>query len=490
MSSSQLALDEYGVEVESTTPPNSASNTSSNAPRLGFESVPDNTATADAVAEARNANWVIYTGRYPHVFDAVRLGFGIGHREDSSYQWTPEEVDLPVHFLDNDYRDADLDRFVQRVFEYEPEIAVVGDLYNTDSLEDHLRAADEIWGSFPEMELILVPKIAEVLSEIPSEFVLGFPNGTSSVQALDIADYKEWRTLPHQLHILGGTPLSAYSHIVELTRNHITDTPVADIAGVDWNGYQRYAENHGDYAAADGGWHRNLREQYVPKRDLIRYSLLNAKHYWTSVGVWPDATPDDLPTRTDLLRANHSDPVDIGLSTDERELLLSPPPSSDRHQQPIYRTDDTQTEIIEPLSPAATIFSNLSWDPDGKPSTEAAYMTPQAHYTEPTCTGCGAHILAEPECTSIADGGENGVALQLVSYEQQRRETANDYDSVANSGPERLESGIRFPAIHCFCSDACRDRAEYQSPHLLLRDDHQTRPNSPDGRVITRIAVQ
>lgn len=494
MSSSQLDLGEYGVSAQSTGTSEPTGAASSDAtpdiPLLGFESSPDADAVADEIAEARNADWVVYTGRYPHVFDAVRLGFGIGHREDSSYQWTPDEVDLPVHFLDNDYRDANLDRFVQRVFEYEPEIAVLGDLYDASDLDEHLLAAAEIWDSFPEMELILVPKTEAVLSEIPSDFVLGFPNGTSNVQALDIANHKTWRSLPHRLHILGGTPLSAFEHIVELTRNYITDTPVADIAGVDWNGYQRYAENHGDYADADGGWHRNLREQYVPKRDLIRYSLLNAKHYWASVGVWPNASPEDLPTRAELLSANQSRPVDIRVSSDQRELVLSPPPSTERHSQPIYRTDDTQTEIIEPLSPVASIFSDLSWEPDGVLSGGASYSTPQAHFTEPTCFGCGAHILAEPErCTGARSNESGTTTLQLVSYEHQRQETTNDYESVASDGPDALESDTTFPAIHCFCSDSCRKRAEYESPHLLLRTDHKTDTRWPDGETITKLAI-
>jgi len=494
MSSSQVDLGEYGVSDRSggASEPTNENNTETtpDVPLLGFESPPDAPAVADEIAAARNADWVVFTGRYPYVFDAVRLGFGIGHREDSSYQWTPDEVDLPVHFLDNDYRDADLDRFIRRVFEYEPEIAVLGDLYDADDLDDHLIAAAEIWDSYPDMELILVPKTEEVLSEIPSDFVLGFPNGTSDVQALDIASHKEWRSLPHRLHILGGTPLSTYEHIVELTRNYITDTPVADIAGVDWNGYQRYAENHGDYADAEGGWHRNLREQYVPKRDLIRYSLLNAKHYWASVGVWPNTSPEDLPTRSELLGANQGRPVDITISSDERELVLSPPPSSERRTQPIYRTDDTQTEIIEPLSPAASVFSNLSWEPDGALSSGASYSTPQAHFTEPTCFGCGAHIFAEPDrCTGARNGESDATTLQLVSYEHQRQEDVNDYESVASDGPNALESDTTFPAIHCFCSDVCRERAEYESPHLLLRTNHSAETEWPNGETITKLKI-
>ncbi|OIB56585.1 hypothetical protein BBD46_17295 [Natrialba sp. SSL1] len=217
------------------------------------------------------------------MFDAARLGFGIGHREDSSYQWTPAEVDLPIHFLDNDYEDADLDRFVDRVFELEPEIAVIGDITDPDTLDEHIDAAEEVWGSFPEMNLILVPKCRRILGEIPERFVLGYPNGNSPIQATDIASHREWRELPHDLHILGGTPLSTLEHITELTKTYITETPPANIVGLDWNGYQKYAEDYGDYLSTGGGWEQNLRDEYIPKRDLIRYSLLNAKHFWARI---------------------------------------------------------------------------------------------------------------------------------------------------------------------------------------------------------------
>jgi len=146
----------------------------------------------------------VFTGRYPYVFDAARLGFGIGHREDSSYQWIPEEVLLPVHFLDNEYLDADLNRFVNRVFEYEPEIAVVGDIYDRDSLREHIDAANEIWGSYPDTNIIIVPKCEGILPDIPDQFVLGYPNGSSSIQATDIATYDEWRSVENGIHILGG----------------------------------------------------------------------------------------------------------------------------------------------------------------------------------------------------------------------------------------------------------------------------------------------
>ncbi len=489
MSATQVDLGEFNIGISYNESISGGQRYERN-PLLGFRSLPDAPTLTDDIAAARNVDWVIYTGRYPHVFDAARLGFGIGHREDNPYQWTPSEVRLPVHFLDNDYRDADLDRFIERVQRYKPEIAVLGDIYDIGSLDEHLEAAEKIWNEYPSIELILVPKCKEVLEEIPEDFILGFPNGNSEIQALDIATYEEWRNLPHRLHILGGTPLSTYDCIVNLTRRSITDTPPANIAGLDWNGYQLYAEQFGKYAAVEGGWNRNLADQYIPKRDLIRYSLLNAKHFWVSKSIWPGATVEDLQKRETLLKANNGGPVDIETTSDARELLLSPPPNSNRHSDPLYRTDKTQTEIMEPLSPAASLFRRLSWTPAGTLSGRVSYSPPKAHFSEATCTGCGAHILSEPEaCVSPLDELPKRITLQLVSYEHEHREETHDYESVSRDGPRKLETDVLFPAIHCFCSDGCRKRTEYRTPDLLFDSDVSRPSGWPEPSTICNIEI-
>ncbi|KZX46203.1 MULTISPECIES: DUF6610 family protein [unclassified Haloarcula] len=498
MSSGQSELDDYGIAVPQSTI-NTNEGQSDCRPKLGFETPPSAPSLADDVAAARSADWIVFTGRYPYVFDAARLGFSIGHREDSSYQWTPDEVRLPIHFLDNNYQDADLERFVKRALKFEPEIAVLGDIYNEDDLQSYLDAADEIWESFPEMELMLVPKCSGVLEDIPSEFVLGYANGSSQIQAIDVASRRKWRSIENRLHILGGTPLSTYEEIVALTKEWVTGESPANIAGLDWNGYQRYAEEHGDYASAAGGWHRNLRDQYLPARDLIRYSLLNAKHFWISKGIWPNVDVDDLPTRSELLGANQSGPVPLNAQSDRRELVLSPPPSNRRHETPIYRTDSTQAEIIEPLSPLASVLNAAEWSPSGVFSKSVRYQTPKAHHVELTCTGCGAHILAEPkECTGVQNTyRQDGEILepptfQIVSYEHQTESQSNDYESVPQQGPSTLESRKRFPQIHAYCSDTCRQRTERQTPRLLLSADSTSKGSEdsyPDGELIAELTL-
>ncbi|MFC7009372.1 DUF6610 family protein [Halalkalicoccus salilacus] len=59
---------------------------------------------------------VAYTGRHPGVTDAWALGYTTGVREDCRFQIDSyPNVSLPVLFLNNNFHDPDLDRFLDRV---------------------------------------------------------------------------------------------------------------------------------------------------------------------------------------------------------------------------------------------------------------------------------------------------------------------------------------------------------------------------------------
>jgi hypothetical protein len=474
MSSSQSCLTDYGV-AESTSAdtkqdqPKPDTAIPGHTPKIGFEN-PEQHAVGPEIREQREVDWVVYTGRYPHVLDAVRLGFGIGHREDMSYQWSPSEIGLPVHFLDNDYRNADLDRFVDRVFEVEPEIAVLGDLYEQDALVTHLGAANEIWGSYPDMELILAPKCEAVFDKIPSEFVLGYPNGASDIQAPDVVPRREWRTTDHRLHILGGSPLETLEEITKLTTDWVTGEPPAAIAGVDYNGYKQFAEQWGDYASAYGGWEQNLRDAYLPKRDLLLYSLLNAKHFWVANGVWPNTRVPDLPSRDELLAVQQAD-IRLGdLTDDEKVVAETPPITSRRTENPLFRTDETIAEIIEPVSPINQLFSRSSWNPAGVLSQSADLNLPKRQTFESVCPGCGAHVFAGQSRHQESGDKGNGEAV-LVSYEGVGVDEQNHADSIGTADIDRLRMDRQFSSTYLFCSENCRERTEGRSGRLLKRDD-------------------
>jgi len=63
-------------------------------------------------------------------------------REDCGYQETQyQNLSIPVGMLDNDFRNPDLERFVDRFFEYEPEVRVIGDVDEIDDVDAHVAAA-------------------------------------------------------------------------------------------------------------------------------------------------------------------------------------------------------------------------------------------------------------------------------------------------------------------------------------------------------------
>ena len=132
-----------------------------------------NASTASEIAAARQADVVAFLHRAPFTLDADKLGFLPGFREDCGYQQTQyQDLNIPVGMLDNDFRKPDLDRFVDRFFEHEPQVGVIGDVYERDDVDAHVAAAREIQGSYPEAELITVPKCRAVIDTIPDDLLL------------------------------------------------------------------------------------------------------------------------------------------------------------------------------------------------------------------------------------------------------------------------------------------------------------------------------
>jgi len=163
-----------------------------------------NTDTASEIATARQADYVAFLHRAPFAADALALGYLPGFREDCGYQETQyQNLTLPVGMLDNDFRNPDLERFVDRFFEYEPTVGVVGDVYERDDVDDHVAAAREIQASYPEAELIIVPKSRAVIDTIPEDLALGYSRGYADRLAHEFSDPTDWRG--RRIHILDQT---------------------------------------------------------------------------------------------------------------------------------------------------------------------------------------------------------------------------------------------------------------------------------------------
>ena len=96
---------------------------------MSFDLGTSSSTTRDIVS-ARQAERVAFLHRAPFVLDGLALGFLPGFREDCGYQADQYlNLDIPVGILDNDFRNPDLDRFVDQFFEHEPQVGVIGDVY-------------------------------------------------------------------------------------------------------------------------------------------------------------------------------------------------------------------------------------------------------------------------------------------------------------------------------------------------------------------------
>ncbi|WP_459190927.1 DUF6610 family protein [Halosimplex sp. J119] len=245
--------------------------------------------SARVIAAARQADSVAFLHRAPFALDAYKLGFLSGFREDCSYQQSQyQDLNIPVGMLDNDFRNPDLDRYVARFFQHEPQVGVIGDVYEPDDVDEYVAAAREIQASYPDSNLVIVPKCREVIDMIPDDLVLGYSRGYADRLAHEFSDPTDWRG--HRVHILGGSPPKQLDVIEQLTRPTLTDEPPADIVGLDWNGLHRGAQ-FGEFWTPDG-WDDSGRDaDHVTVRNTVRHSLARLKAFWQSHGVWPDSTP-------------------------------------------------------------------------------------------------------------------------------------------------------------------------------------------------------
>jgi len=266
--------------------------------------------TASDIAAARQTDQIAFLHRVPFTLDAYKLGFLPGFREDCGYQETQyQNLSIPVGMLDNDFRNPDLERFVDRFFEHEPQVGVIGDVYERDDINDHVAAAREIQASYPEAELIIVPKSRTVIDAIPEDLVLGYSRGYADRLAHEFSDPPDWRG--RRIHILGGSPPKQLEAIRQLTRPTLSADPPADIVGVgvDWNGLHRGAQ-FGEFWTTDG-WDDSGRDaDHVTVWRTVRHSLARIREFWKVHGSGPRRHPRTRgytsstgPTPTDLEQA-------------------------------------------------------------------------------------------------------------------------------------------------------------------------------------------
>ena len=95
--------------------------------------------TAREIVAARRADSMASFHRAPFALYAYKLGFLPGFRGDCGYQQSQyQDSNITVGMLDNDLRNPDLDRYVARFFEHEPQVGAIGDVYERDDIDEHI----------------------------------------------------------------------------------------------------------------------------------------------------------------------------------------------------------------------------------------------------------------------------------------------------------------------------------------------------------------
>lgn len=241
-----------------------------------------------SVSNARQADYVGFLHRHPFATEAYELGFAPGVREDYSYRVEDyPNVDLPVVILDNDFRNPDTARYLDRFEQYDPSVAVLGDAYTRWDAEQYQKVINELREEYPYKEYIVVPKCRAAFDELDEEVTLGMPLGYSEESWKDFSDLTDWRS--RDIHLLGGNPHKQYDAIQELTQPTVTGHQPADIVGMDWNGPHKGALV-GEYWTPDG-WEQ---ADQLTVRETVRKSLEEIKRYWQDQGVWPETEPINL----------------------------------------------------------------------------------------------------------------------------------------------------------------------------------------------------
>lgn len=203
-------------------------------------------------------------------------------REDYGFQADDlQNVDLEVGMLDNDFKNPDLERYLDVFEEVDPCVAVIGDAYSYDEAVRYQDVVNELSQESPEKTYVVVPKSEDAFQALEESTTLGYPIGYSDLDPLDVAPLKRWRD--NEVHILGGSPPKQWEAIRELTQPTITGLPSAEVVGVDWNGPHKVAYL-GEYWSRDGWQNADV----LSIRSTVRKSLEEIKEYWLEKGLWPE----------------------------------------------------------------------------------------------------------------------------------------------------------------------------------------------------------
>ncbi len=225
---------------------------------------------------------LFFCHRYKFAYVAHNLGFRIGTRSDHFDTNRVEKTlnsDIPVSFIDNNFKNPDKERLCDVVSKTDAEFVVLPDVYNVDELEEIISFGEEIEENY-ETTPIVVPKCELDFGLIPESWLVGFsvPSGYSETD-VPLSSFGD-----HKLHLLGGSHRNQIKYA-----NKALDLGI-DVFSVDGNAFSKAASygniiNHPDKIISSDGeldgnaWAKDV-DGYTDWNQRICQSLSRYYELW------------------------------------------------------------------------------------------------------------------------------------------------------------------------------------------------------------------
>lgn len=195
---------------------------------------------------------------------AIEEGFMYGSRSDDIRDFRCDGL-IDINWKGYDWKDH-----VNKVAQHKPKYAVVPDILRKKNVEKTLLYADELT-KYCE-NIIIVPKVHNIIDLIPSNFIIGISVPTSYAGFLP----KTGELVNRDIHFLGGSPRQQR----ELWK--LYHSLGISISSVDGNSHSK-ASDFGSYW--DGEKWCDKERATIGKYDAFRKSCQGIIKMWTQLGA-------------------------------------------------------------------------------------------------------------------------------------------------------------------------------------------------------------
>jgi len=185
---------------------------------------------------SKTPNWMpelFFCHRYEFAFIADMMGFRLGTRSDQFNTNRTHKLfddDIPVDFVDNNFKNPDRDRLEDIVSKTDSEFVVLPDVYDEGDLTSVVEYGQRLESEY-QTTPIVVPKDELEYQHIPDHWILGFsvPSGYGETEV------SPTEFTSHRVHLLGGSPRNQIKYA-----NKLTDCG-AELYSVDGNAFAKAA---------------------------------------------------------------------------------------------------------------------------------------------------------------------------------------------------------------------------------------------------------